>query len=320
MILLNSRNIIQHVNFFELLTGFSIIKISGMDNQQYLQNHITTDIFKLKSGKHILCGNCNSHGRINSTLRLFHNKHDYFYLQRSSICDIQITELMKYAVFSKVKITKLKNYSFLGVIGPKAKSVLLSHFPYLPNHITSIVFFQDVIILWFDQPILRFLLIVKNKQLQSLTTRLYKNNIANIKNYWFFLDISIGIPIIEKPVFQKFFPQELNLDILGGLDFHKGCYCGQEMISKIHFKNLNNKKLFCLVGTVNSVIDIFSLIEIYIHGNWKKVGCTIFYLKVMSNIFLLQCMLNINRIQSNIFRLASDQTSVLSMLDTHTRI
>lgn len=305
----------KNINSFELLTGWSIIKVSGLDNQKYLQNHVTSDILKLQCGTHILCGTCNHNGRINSILRLFHNNQDYFYIQRSSICNIQLQEFKKYSVFSQVQIQELQNYIFLGLIGKQSKSILLSYFPYVPNDLNPVVFLKDCIILWFCQPVMRFLVIIKKKNMCNLNRILIENNIPNIKKHWLFLDMKFGIPIIERPVFQKFFPQEVNLDVLQGIDFYKGCYCGQEMISKIYFNNLNYKKLYCLIGCVNIPIDIYSNIETYYNGSWKKVGCTIFFLNIVKNIFLIQCVLNKKNIYNNLFRLMRDQTSSLSILD-----
>ncbi|CAL4043180.1 tRNA-modifying protein YgfZ [Buchnera aphidicola (Takecallis arundicolens)] len=307
----------NNINSFELLTGWSIIQVSGLDNKKYLQNHVTANILKLQFGTHILCGNCNHQGRINSILRLFHNKKDYFYIQRSSICNIQMQEFRKYTVFSQVHIKELHNYIFLGLVGQQSKSILLSYFPYVPNDLNTVVFFKDCIILYFCKPVIRFLLIIKKKKICHFNKILVENNIPNIKKYWLFCDMKFGIPIIEQPVFQKFFPQELSLDVLQGIDFYKGCYCGQEMISKIYFNNLNNKRLYCLIGYVNIPIGIYSNIETYCNGSWRKVGYTVFFLNIVKNIFLVQCVLNKKNIHNNLFRLMLDQTSSLSIFENN---
>lgn len=39
------------------------------------------------------------------------------------------------------------------------------------------------------------------------------------------------------------FPHEANMDRLGGLDFHKGCYVGQEVVSRVQHRGLARKRV-----------------------------------------------------------------------------
>jgi len=48
--------------------------------------------------------------------------------------------------------------------------------------------------------------------------------------------IACGLPWIESETSEGFIPQSLNLDAIGGLSYDKGCYPGQEIVARTHFK------------------------------------------------------------------------------------
>ena len=52
-----------------------------------------------------------------------------------------------------------------------------------------------------------------------------------------------GIALIEKPESLEWLPQALNMDLIGGIAFNKGCYTGQEIVSKT--ENLGKVKRLC---------------------------------------------------------------------------
>jgi folate-binding protein YgfZ len=49
---------------------------------------------------------------------------------------------------------------------------------------------------------------------------------------WTLHNIHAGIPEIQKNTSETFIPQMLNLDLLGGVSFTKGCYVGQEIVAR----------------------------------------------------------------------------------------
>lgn len=49
---------------------------------------------------------------------------------------------------------------------------------------------------------------------------------------WALADIRAGIPLIAEATLEAFIPQMVNLDLLGGVHFSKGCYSGQEIVTR----------------------------------------------------------------------------------------
>jgi folate-binding protein YgfZ len=56
------------------------------------------------------------------------------------------------------------------------------------------------------------------------------------REVWTLLDILAGLPLLMPETTGEFIPQMLNMEALGGLCFTKGCYPGQEVIARLHYR------------------------------------------------------------------------------------
>lgn len=55
--------------------------------------------------------------------------------------------------------------------------------------------------------------------------------------------VEAGIPAFGIDMDGETIPQEANLDVLGAISFNKGCYTGQEVVARIHFRGHVNRHL-----------------------------------------------------------------------------
>ncbi|ANF17157.1 hypothetical protein XW81_01995 [Buchnera aphidicola (Schlechtendalia chinensis)] len=296
------------------LNNWSLIEISGSDCQKYLQNQITINVNSLNENNHKICAHCNINGKVYSNLRIFKiTNNNYMYLQRKSISDKQIKEFKKYSIFSDIKISYSNDIYLLGIFGAKTKIKLSNYFKKIPNKNFPLCKNNNSILLWFNSPFERFLLITKKNDI-VLNDILTLKKETNDEKTWEALDIASKFPILDKENSGKFFPQALNLENLFGLDLKKGCYYGQEMISKSHFKKLNKYKLHWLTGKFNAIVQIGTIIEIKNDiTNWKKIGYVLSAVNICSKIIWIQAVLKINIKQDSIFRIESDKQNILTI-------
>jgi hypothetical protein len=61
---------------------------------------------------------------------------------------------------------------------------------------------------------------------------------------WRRLTILAGVPVITEATRDKFVPQMINWDVLGGVNFQKGCYTGQEIIARTQYLGRLKERLF----------------------------------------------------------------------------
>ncbi len=67
---------------------------------------------------------------------------------------------------------------------------------------------------------------------------------ARAAQEWRYFDLSQGIPQIYPETSALFLPHELNLHQLGGLSWDKGCYTGQEIIARMHYRGKLKNHLY----------------------------------------------------------------------------
>ncbi|GHK56705.1 hypothetical protein KPZU09_64410 [Klebsiella pneumoniae] len=83
------------------LDDWALATISGPDSEKYLQGQITADVSHLTDAQHLLAAHCDAKGKMWSNLRVFRREGGFAWIERRSLRDAQLTELKKYAVFSK---------------------------------------------------------------------------------------------------------------------------------------------------------------------------------------------------------------------------
>jgi folate-binding protein YgfZ len=52
---------------------------------------------------------------------------------------------------------------------------------------------------------------------------------------WRLAEINAGVPRITQPTQERFVPQMINYELIGGVNFRKGCYPGQEVVARSQY-------------------------------------------------------------------------------------
>lgn len=239
---------------FVYLTEWILIRIKGKDTIKFLHNQLTCDLKNLEKDQYTFAAHCNPHGKTISNMYIFHiQNQEIALIQKISIYKKQIQIMKKYAIFSKITIIPDHKIQLIGIFGKNAKKYLNMFFSKIPDHKNKVIHDQDTTLLYFNKPIERFLLIITNTSilnnlLNQSKFKLYINN----NHQWIALDIESGYPWIEDKTSEIFIPQAINMDILKGISFNKGCYLGQESIARIQYRKSNKKILFQCITTIRS--------------------------------------------------------------------
>lgn len=61
---------------------------------------------------------------------------------------------------------------------------------------------------------------------------------------WHWLDVLSGVAMISAPIVEAFVPQMLNYESVGGVNFKKGCYPGQEVVARSQFRGTLKRRAF----------------------------------------------------------------------------
>ncbi len=61
---------------------------------------------------------------------------------------------------------------------------------------------------------------------------------------WAWSEVRSGIATVSQSVFEAFVPQMLNYESVGGVNFKKGCYPGQEVVARSQFRGTLKRRAF----------------------------------------------------------------------------
>jgi tRNA-modifying protein YgfZ len=67
---------------------------------------------------------------------------------------------------------------------------------------------------------------------------------------WQYLGVTSGIAHITPPIADAFVPQMLNYESIGGVNFKKGCYPGQEVVARSQFRGTLKRRAYIVSSTM----------------------------------------------------------------------
>ncbi|UDG79305.1 tRNA-modifying protein YgfZ [Candidatus Ecksteinia adelgidicola] len=296
-----------------LLEDWALVTLSGIDSKKYLQSQITNDIESLLSHQYMICGHCNEDGKIWSNLCLFHRENGFSYLQRRSVLDIQVKAMKKYILCSDVTINIHNDIILLGIDGVLARSTLKRIFNVVPNSNFPVLQKGNTTLLQWTQPHERFLIITTLNIFNKLFAMLHKQAQLYNSRQWLMMDIEAGYPIIDIPNITQFFPQAINLQLLQGINFKKGCYIGQEMVARAQFRGANKRSLYFLEGQSRREPLVSENLEIKLDKDWRRTGTVLASSMFSNGKLLVQAVMNNNIDVNSTLRVYKDITSQLKI-------
>ncbi|CAL4043388.1 tRNA-modifying protein YgfZ [Buchnera aphidicola (Tetraneura ulmi)] len=275
---------------FIVLSDWSCVFISGPDSEKYLQTQLTVDVSSFESEKHYISAYCNNKGKVWSICKVFRYKNGFLCIFRKSVVKRIILELKKYSIFSDVSIVEEINLILVGLIGKNIKETLKDYINTFSEE-KMIEHFNFMSILKFKKPIERFLLISNRSFFNIFKKKIIKKLSISSSVQWNSLEIESGFPIIDYDMMLKFFPQDVNLDLLNGISVKKGCYLGQEIVTRIHYNKNNSKRLYCLKGiSSENKIKVNSILKIKFDEKKFNSGLVLFTFRTYDGYLWIQAV------------------------------
>ena len=292
------------------LDDWALATITGADSEKYIQGQVTADVSLLTEHQHVLAAHCDAKGKMWSNLRLFRDGDGFAWIERRSLRDAQVTELKKYAVFSKVAIAPNDERVLMGVAGFQARAALANLFSELPDSEKPVTREGATTLLWFEHPVERFLLVTDVTTAEAVTEKLRGEAELNNSQQWLALDIEAGLPVIDSANSAQFIPQATNLQALGGISFKKGCYTGQEMVARAKFRGANKRALWSLAGKASRVPEAGDDLEMQMGENWRRTGTVLAAVQLDDVQLLVQVVMNNDMETDSVFRVRDDANTL----------
>ncbi|WP_232849005.1 CAF17-like 4Fe-4S cluster assembly/insertion protein YgfZ [Amphritea pacifica] len=227
------------------LTHLGLFSVTGPDAEKFLQGQLSCDVQQLSAGKSLLGSHCNIKGSMISLSRLMPVENGFWLRTERPILDTAMANLKKYMIFSKAEShNRSDEIVGLGISGAQADRALLAEGFTLPAETGEFAVYGSGLLI--RVPGERFELWLPVEQAETLLSGLLKEATLADTNSWKLQDIRSGIPSLDSATLETFIPQMTNLQVFDGVSFSKGCYTGQEVITRLQHRGKLNRPMYRL--------------------------------------------------------------------------
>lgn len=225
------------------LSQFGVIKVSGEEAQGFLHNLVSSDVNALAPRQALPSSLNTAKGRALATLFIWRNETEIFLqLPQSLLAAIQ-KKLSMYVLRAKVKIENATdNGVCLGLSGAQAATLLQRRFAVLPQNPLDVEHHADTSLVRLSAD--RFQIITTPQHAPALWKELGADARPVGSPCWDWLNIRAGIPVILPQTQEAFVPQMANLDLIGAVNFKKGCYPGQEIVARMQYLGKTKRRMY----------------------------------------------------------------------------
>ena len=275
--------------FIVPLTGFGLIAADGADAASFLHNQLTNDVEKLGADQARLAGYCTPKGRLLATLLVWKDAQSVLLqvpraLQPALQKRLQMFIMRAKATLCDVSATQVQ----IGLVGAEVDTVLKTWFAHLPQQPYALVRatlapaatpsaddterssigFGSLIRLADTGDtgnaaaagVPRYLWVLDVDCAIGVWPQLAAALQPAGMAVWELAAIRAAVPTVTAATQEQFVPQMINFEAVGGVNFQKGCYPGQEIVARSQY--LGKLKRRMMPATV-AAADVVPGMEVF---------------------------------------------------------
>ena len=227
--------------------NLGLIAVQGDDAATFLHGQLTNDVANLPVGEVRLAGYCTPKGRLQATMLLWRAGGDtasvptfYLHVPRALQAAFQ-KRLSMFVMRAKAKLVDASNDAthavVLGLGGAGAEAALRAQVGAVPAALNTLVEGASGTVLRladaFGAP--RYLWLTSAASALQAMPVLQQTLALGGSDAWELSGIHAGIAQVTPATFEQFVPQMINLELVGGVNFKKGCYPGQEIVARSQY-------------------------------------------------------------------------------------
>jgi tRNA-modifying protein YgfZ len=204
------------------LPDLGALRIKGVDGVRFLQGQLSNDVQLVSSEHFVLAGYHNPQGRTIAVLHLARTAPDEILaiLPRELAAPVA-ARLAKFILRAKVAIEDISQSVRIDGLVAEADAPR-------PPGVASATLVR---------------LAAEPHRWLAIQASDAVNPTSGERSLWRRLDIAAGLPQVYAETSEEFVAQMLNLDALGAIAFDKGCYTGQEVIARAHYRGRVKRRM-----------------------------------------------------------------------------
>ncbi len=217
------------------LKHLGVIRVQGEDAAKFLHGQLTQDFALLGQSEARLAAFCNAKGRMQASFIGFKvSADDVVLICSRDLLPQTLKRLSMFVLRAKAKLTDATaDFALYGVSGHAVASTGLGS-------------------KWWSKSEKDHVHCVRLPDAAGLPRVLAlapvsapaPEGAALAEPLWQWLEVLSGVATLTQPLFEAFVPQMLNYESVGGVNFKKGCYPGQEVVARSQFRGTLKRRAY----------------------------------------------------------------------------
>ncbi len=240
---------LQHATALVSLDDRAVLEVRGPDSEKFLQGQTSASTAHATHNIAPPTVFCTPKGRAIANAQLIQAGPEcYWLLLERSIAETLHQHLAKYAAFYKAELTLRDDLAIAGLAGQQTADTLGGTIAELPHSQWGIRVRpeEELVITCHPHEVTRLVLIAPEERLSTLCQTIAAELTLAPATLWQRLDIEAGLLWLDEHQREKWLPQMFNWEALAGISFKKGCYTGQEVVARAHYRGQVKKRLMRL--------------------------------------------------------------------------
>lgn len=203
------------------LSRYGLLSVQGADAREFLHAQLTNDIRSLSPERAALAGWCSAKGRLLATFLVIPAPQGFLLQLARDLAPAITKRLSMFVLRSKVKIADESDaWAQSGVWNAERDLSRVE---------------------WKDQ--IGSVPVGEGRFLRLEPSASASAGCKGDEETWTLQEIRAGRPLITAATQDQFVPQMVNLETLGGVDFQKGCYPGQEIVARAQYRGQVKRRM-----------------------------------------------------------------------------
>ncbi len=212
------------------LPHWAVIEVKGADAGTFLQGQLTQDVVSMEAHHARAGGYCSAKGRLLGNFVILHPAPDAWWLvTRAALVESLVRRLRMFVLRAQCTVAARPD---LNVVGHWSTPLA----PWQVDRADA-----EILMGWWGSRALRI-----RPETAGVTPELpgaADHTIEPAATQWDRADIAAGWPWIEPATVEQFVPQMVNFEALGGVNFRKGCYPGQEVVARSQYRGTLKRRM-----------------------------------------------------------------------------
>lgn len=213
-----------------------LLKVTGEDAASFLHNQLSNDVERLKMGEARYAAYCSPKGRMLASFYYWKHEDAIFLQCAANLLPALQKRLQMFVMRAKVKIEDVSANFVSIAFGGKTQIPQLFTVSN-PTAVHACATEQGSFLIRREDSLeaMHFMAILDRTHAESAIAKLFEDCQVLDACAWRLAQIYAGVAQVQEQIKEQFVPQMLNFELIGGVNFRKGCYPGQEIVARSQY-------------------------------------------------------------------------------------